>query len=251
MNEKAWADVDDYIGEQLLADADPSSSRCCGPTPPAGCRRSMCRRRRASSSTCWCGSAGPGGSSRSARSAAIRPSGWPRRCRPAGRLITLEFAPKHAEVAQGQSGAGRAAATGSRSGSGAALDTLPKLAERAVRPDLHRRRQAEQCQLPDWALKLSRAGHGDHPRQCRPRRRGDRRQARPTPTSTGARGAFDLLQAPSAIEFDRAPDGRRQGLGRLHSRASSKQPEALGLAGAGRPCEIAVQRILDAGTHRL
>ena len=72
---------------------------------------------------------------------------WLARALPAGgRLVTLEADPKHAEVARANiARAGLAETVELRLGP--ALETLPQLARRGsgpVRPDLHRRRQAEQ-----------------------------------------------------------------------------------------------------------
>ena len=83
---------------------------------------------------------------RSARSAATAPSGWPARCPPDGRLVTLEYDPRTP-----RSPAATSPAPASTSmvdvRVGPALESLPQLADekpRPVRPGLHRRRQGEQ-----------------------------------------------------------------------------------------------------------
>ena len=66
-----------------------------------------------------------------------------------GELVSLEFDPKHAEVARGNIAAPDCP-TRSRCGSGAALETLALLRQRGRRPlrsGLHRRRQGQQSAL--------------------------------------------------------------------------------------------------------
>ena len=87
--------------------------------------------------------------SSSARSAATARSCWRGRCRPGGRLITLEANPDYAEVARGSiERAGLGEVVEIRVGP--ALDTLPALERgggRSLRPRLHRRRQGQHARL--------------------------------------------------------------------------------------------------------
>jgi len=77
-----------------------------------------------------------------------------------GRLITLEFDPKHAEVAQANiARAGLADIVDVRLGK--ALDTLPKLAREGIGPFDLIFIDADKASIPDyftWSLKLSRRG---------------------------------------------------------------------------------------------
>ena len=78
---------------------------------------------------------------------------------PGGRLITLEFDPKHAEVARANlARAGLADRVEMRVGR--AIDALPGARRRrSVRPDLHRRRQAEHDRLLSLGAQAVAAGH--------------------------------------------------------------------------------------------
>ena len=127
---------------------------------PQACRRSACRRTRASCCTCWRRIQG-------ARSILeIGTLGgystiWLARALPAGgRLVTLEADPKHAEVARANiARAGLADIVDLRLGR--ALDTLPQLAAERRGPFDLIFIDADKPNTPDyfaWALKLSRRG---------------------------------------------------------------------------------------------
>ena len=79
---------------------------------------------------------------------------------------------------------------------GPALETLPSsLAEgRPIRPDLHRRRQAEQPGLLRVVAKALPTRHVDHRRQRRPRRRNPRPRRRRPPLGNRASAACDSLR---------------------------------------------------------
>lgn len=156
MSEKDWAAVDEYIGEQLLADADPVfeavlRANAAGGLPAidvspaqgkflhllvkiAGARRILEIGTLGAYSTIWMAKALP----------------------PGGELVTLEFSPKHAEVAK---------ANLARAGLldtvtvhiGAALDSLPKLKGPfdLIFIDADKPNNANYL---DWAVKLSRPG---------------------------------------------------------------------------------------------
>jgi predicted O-methyltransferase YrrM len=86
---------------------------------------------------------------------------WLARALPSdGKLVTLEFSPKHAEVAKGNiAAAGLAEKVELRLG--AALDTLPKLAAEKQAPFDFIFIDADKKSMPEyfeWALKLSRTG---------------------------------------------------------------------------------------------
>ncbi|HVY41684.1 MAG TPA: O-methyltransferase [Hyphomicrobiaceae bacterium] len=160
MTQKAWSDVDDYIGTHLLADADPIfeqvlRANAAGGLPaidvsPAqgkflslmvmisGARRVLEIGTLGGYSTIWMARALP----------------------PDGRLISLEYSEQHAEVAKDNfARAGLLDRTEVRIGP--ALETLPKLAQEGAGPfdlvfiDADKPNNANYLQ---WALKLSRPG---------------------------------------------------------------------------------------------
>lgn len=156
MSEKDWAAVDEYIAEQLLADADPVfeavlRANAAGGLPAidvspaqgkflhllvkiAGARRILEIGTLGAYSTIWMAKALP----------------------PGGELVTLEYSPKHAEVAK---------ANLARAGLldmvtvhiGAALDSLPKLKGPfdLIFIDADKPNNANYL---DWAAKLSHPG---------------------------------------------------------------------------------------------
>jgi len=156
MSEKDWTAVDEYIGEQLLADADPVfeavlRANAAGGLPAidvspaqgkflhllvriAGARRILEIGTLGAYSTIWMAKALP----------------------PGGELVTLEYSPKHAEVAK---------ANLARAGVldtvtvhiGAALDSLPRLKGPfdLVFIDADKPNNANYL---DWAVKLSHPG---------------------------------------------------------------------------------------------
>ena len=153
MSEKDWAAVDEYIGEQLLSDADPVfeavlRANAAGGLPPidvspaqgkflhllvkiAGTRRILEIGTLGAYSTIWMAKALPAG----------------------GELVTLEYSPRHAEVAKDNL---------ARAGLldrvtvhiGAALDSLPKLKGPfdLIFIDADKPNNANYL---DWAVKLS------------------------------------------------------------------------------------------------
>ena len=92
-----------------------------------------------------------------------------------GRVVTLEAEPHHADVARGNiARAGLSGVVDLRLGF--ALDILPTLAGEAPFDLIFL--DADKPSMPDyltWSLRLSRARHGDHRRQCRSRRGSGRR----------------------------------------------------------------------------
>ena len=197
MNEDAWSDVDQYVGEQLLADTDPVfeavlRANAAGGLPAidvsaaqgkflhlmvkiSGARRILEIGTLGGYSTIWMAKALPED----------------------GRLITLEYSPKHAEVAKANlARAGVLDRTEIRVGP--ALDSLPGLegpfdlifidADKPNNPN-----------YLDWAVKLSRPGTViilDN--VVRDGRVVD--AASTEPSVKGTRAAFDFLKAHPQIE---------------------------------------------------
>ncbi len=160
MSEKTWSEVDDYIEAHLLGDADPTfeavlRANAAGGLPaidvsPAqgkflnllvtlsGARRILEIGTLGGYSTIWLAKALP----------------------PGGRLISLEFQPRHAEVAKANlARAGLLERAEVRVG--AALDSLPELAAEGAGPFDLIFIDADKPNNPrylDWTLKLSRPG---------------------------------------------------------------------------------------------
>ena len=139
---------------------------------------------------------------------------------PDGRLITLEADPKHAEVAAREHRARRP-----RRNRRGPPRPRPRLAAedrrrgpRPLRPDLHRRRQAEQPRLLRLGAQALAPRQPDHRRQRRARRRASPMPAAATPTCT-ASAAFRNDRRRAARERHGDPDGGQQGLRRLRDRA--------------------------------
>ncbi len=201
MSANDWSRMDTYIGEQLLADADPIfenvlRANAAGGLPsidvsPAqgkflnllvricGAKRILEIGTLGGYSTIWMAKALPAD----------------------GRLISLEFAPKHAAVARDNlARAGLLEKTEVRLG--AALDTLPKLAVEGVGPFDLIFIDADKPNNPgylDWALKLSRPGTViilDN--VVRDGKVTDPRNT--DPSIVGTRAAFDLLKASPRID---------------------------------------------------
>ncbi len=156
MSEKAWADIDAYIEDRLLADADPIFARvlkanAAGGLPsidvsPAqgkllnllvtisGARRVLEIGTLGGYSTIWMARALP----------------------PGGQLVTLEFSPKHADVARANfAAAGLSGVIELKVG--AALESLPHLAGPFDLVFIDADKPNNPGYL-DWALKLSRPG---------------------------------------------------------------------------------------------
>jgi predicted O-methyltransferase YrrM len=156
MSEKTWSAVDAYVSERLLADADPVfeailRANAAGGLPAidvspaqgkflhllvkiAGARRILEIGTLGGYSTVWMASALP----------------------PEGRLVTLEYAPHHAEVARENiARAGLLERVEVRQG--AALDLLPALAGPFDLVFIDADKPNNPGYL-DWALKLSRPG---------------------------------------------------------------------------------------------
>lgn len=201
MNEKAWSKMDDYIGEQLLADADPIfeqvlRANAAGGLPsidvsPAqgkflnlmvrisGARRILEIGTLGGYSTIWLAKALPTG----------------------GSLISLEFSPKHAAVAKDNlARAGLLDRTEVRVG--AALDSLPGLETEKKGPFDLVFIDADKPNNPhylDWAIKLSRPGTViilDN--VVRDGRVADATSTEPS--VVGTRAAFDLLKAHPRVD---------------------------------------------------
>ena len=131
----AWRAVDAYLAGKLLGD-DPALDAALSANAEGGLPaidvspvqgkllHLLARARRR-----------PARSSRSARSAAIRRSGWPARCPTDGRVVTLEIDPHHAEVARANLDR---AGVGDRVEIrvGPALETLARCRPRAKRPSI-------------------------------------------------------------------------------------------------------------------
>ena len=125
------------------------------------CRRSTSHRIRASCCTCSRARFGQSGFSKSGRSADTARSGSRARSHRADRLITLEYEPKHAEVARAnieRAGLARGGGDPDRQGDRhAAEDSRGR--RRAVRPRVHRRRQDRGMRtISRWAMKLTHVG---------------------------------------------------------------------------------------------
>ena len=132
------------------------STRCSRPTGPPRCRRSTCRRPRASSCTCSPGSTGRKTILEIGTLGGYRTIWLARALPPDGQLVTLEFDPRHAEVARAEHRArrsGRASSTCASAGRSTPCRRSPP--RRPVRPRLHRRRQADNPDYLEWALKLA------------------------------------------------------------------------------------------------
>jgi predicted O-methyltransferase YrrM len=201
MSANDWSRMDTYIGEQLLADADPIfenvlRANAAGGLPsidvsPAqgkflnllvricGAKRILEIGTLGGYSTIWMAKGLPAD----------------------GRLISLEFAPKHAAVAKDNlARAGLLEKTEVRVG--AALDTLPKLAAEGAGPFDLIFIDADKPNNPgylDWALKLSRPGTViilDN--VVRDGKVTDAKSA--DPSIVGTRAAFDLLKADPRID---------------------------------------------------
>ena len=201
MNEQAWTDVDAYIEGQLLADADPIfeavlRANAAGRLPaidvsPAqgkflnlmvtisGAKRILEIGTLGGYSTIWLAKALPAG----------------------GKLISLEFQPRHADVARDNlARAGLLDRAEVRIG--AALELLPKLAAEGAGPFDLVFIDADKPNNPgylDWAIKLSRPGtviildnvvrdgHVADPKSK-------------DPSIVGTRAAFDLLKSSPRID---------------------------------------------------
>ena len=201
MSEKAWSKMDEYIGEQLLADADPIfeqvlRANATGGLPsidvsPAqgkflnlmvrisGARQILEIGTLGGYSTIWMAKALPAG----------------------GSLISLEFAPKHAAVAKDNlARAGLLDRTEVRVGP--ALDSLPKLAAEKKAPFDLIFIDADKPNNPrylEWAIKLSRPGTViilDN--VVRDGRVVDATST--DPTVVGTRAAFDLLKGHPRVD---------------------------------------------------
>ena len=201
MSEKAWSKMDEYIGEQLLADADPIfeqvlRANATGGLPsidvsPAqgkflnlmvrisGARQILEIGTLGGYSTIWMAKALP----------------------PGGSLISLEFAPKHAAVAKDNlARAGLLDRTEVRVGP--ALDSLPKLAAEKKAPFDLIFIDADKPNNPrylEWAIKLSRPGTViilDN--VVRDGRVVDATST--DPTVVGTRAAFDLLKGHPRVD---------------------------------------------------
>ena len=146
---------------------------------------------------------------------------WLARALPAdGRLVTLEVDPRHAEVARANlARAGVADRVELRVGP--ALDTLPRLAEEGAGPFDLTFIDADKVRTPDyvaWALRLSRPGSvivADN--VVRDGRLADADSDEPAVLGEPAAARAPGRRAPPDGHDD--PDGRRQGLRRLHDRA--------------------------------
>lgn len=201
MTEKAWTAMDDYIGRELLAAADPIfeqvlRANAAGGLPaidvsPAqgkflslmvrisGARRVLELGTLGGYSTIWMAQALP----------------------PGGRLVSLEFSDKHAEVArENLARAGLLDRTEVRIGP--ALESLPRLVEEGAGPfdlvfiDADKPNNANYLQ---WALKLARPGTViilDN--VVRDGRVVDAKSA--DPGVKGTRAAFDLIKGEPRID---------------------------------------------------
>ena len=161
-----------------------------------------------------------------------------------GRLVSLESKPEYAEVARAN--VDRAGLGGKvEIRVGPALDSLPGL-ERggALRPRLHRRRQGEHAELLRLGARPRAAGRTRDRRQRRPRRHPRRsrlhrrRDRRPAPPPHDARRG-----ATSRRNND--PDGRGQGLRRLHPRLGRASRRALNDCPPGCAVEKAQTTVLS------
>jgi predicted O-methyltransferase YrrM len=201
MSEKAWTEVDTYIADNLLADADPIfeqvlRANAAGGLPAidvspaqgkflnllatiAGARRILEIGTLGGYSTIWLAKALPAG----------------------GRLISLEYSEKHAAVARDNlARAGLLDRAEVRVG--AALDSLPKLQAEGAGPFDLVFIDADKPNNPgylDWALKLS------HPDTVivldNVVREGEVTNARTTDRNAlGSRAAFDLLKASGRVD---------------------------------------------------
>jgi len=201
MSEKAWTEVDTYIADNLLADADPIfeqvlRANAAGGLPAidvspaqgkflnllaiiAGAKRILEIGTLGGYSTIWLAKALPAG----------------------GRLISLEYSEKHAAVARDNlARAGMLDRAEVRVG--AALDSLPKLEAEGVGPFDLVFIDADKPNNPgylDWALKLS------HPGTVivldNVVRNGEVTNAKTTDRNAlGSRAAFDLLKASRRVD---------------------------------------------------
>ena len=99
MSQEQWTAVDGYINDSLVA-PDPALSEAVRASAAAGLPPIAVSPNQGKLLHLLARASGRGRFWRSARWAATARSGWRGRCRPGGRLITLEADPKHAEVAR-------------------------------------------------------------------------------------------------------------------------------------------------------
>ncbi|MFF8292496.1 O-methyltransferase [Streptomyces sp. NPDC016309] len=159
MSQERWTAVDDYLTDMLapadealaaaLADSDAAGLPAIGVTPPQGKLLHLLARTQGARTILEIGTLG-GYSTL-----------WLARALPAdGRLVSLEYDPRHADVARAN--LARAGLDGvAEVRTGAALDTLPKLAEEGVGPFDLVFIDADKPNNPryvEWALRLTRPG---------------------------------------------------------------------------------------------
>ena len=213
-----WTAVDRYIAD-LLVPPDPALDAALAASAAAGLppHQRLAEPGQAAAAA-RPRSSGRARSSRSARSAATARSGSPGRCRAGGRLITLEYDPKHAEVARANlARAGLADVVDLRLGP--ALETLPRSPPRRGPFDLIFI-DADKPSYPeylDWSLSLSRPGTliiADNVV-----RDGAVVDAASDDASVAGRPPLHrAARRRAAGERHRDPDRRRQGLRRLRPR---------------------------------
>ena len=144
-----------------------------------------------------------------------------------GKVISLEFQPRYAEVARANvARAGLADRVDIRVG--AALETLPLIEAEGGGPfdlvfiDADKVNQDSLCRLGPASVE---ARHRHHRRQCRPRRRDPRpRKPRIPPFRASALPRPPRRRPPP--QRDRDPDGRRERLGRLLLRGGGLAPSS-------------------------
>ena len=165
-----WSEVDRYLGDLLLPhdtvlNASVAAAETAG-LPPSRFRHSRDNGWRSSPPR-----SAPNRSSRSARSAATAPSGWPVRSRPADTSSRWSWIP-HTPPSRAPISNAPGWVTARRSGSDPRRLTphARRRKRRAVRLDLHRRGD-RLSRLLDGVTRARTARHAHHRRQRRTRRR--------------------------------------------------------------------------------
>ena len=186
---------------------------------PPGCPPSRCRRNTASCCICSRRRCVPAACLEIGTLAGYSTINLARAVGPGGRVVTLEYEPEHADVAR---------ANLARAGVedrvevivGAALDSLPRLAQRGETFDLIfiDADKENNVAYVEWAIKLGRRRLNHRGGQHRPVRTSARTGGRRPSGPRRARHAGDDGRA-SAPRYGGDPDGRNQGVGRLRGRA--------------------------------